>query len=290
MNITIKPITTVEESRYIEEIIIAAWGGDYSISIPDHLTITVARENGGVVLLAWDGNKPVGFCWGFLSYVVEDRGEKRLKHCSHMAAVLPEYRGKRIGEQLKWAQRDAVLALGIDHITWTYDPLEPLNGNLNIHKLGGVCSTYKRNVYGDGRDELNWGVPTDRFLIDWWLTSAWVEEHQKKVHLVQSREAWQAAGAVVVNPPNCVETVWHPLEFDPAVLQTSDLLLVAVPKDYQTVKKASETAALAWRLHTRELFESCFAAGFTAVDLLREDELSYYLLKKDFKGTIHYEN
>jgi predicted GNAT superfamily acetyltransferase len=290
MNINIKPVTTIEECRHIEEIICAAWGGDHSITIPDHVTITVAQENGGVVLIASDGDTPVGFCWGFLSYVDENGGEKRLKHCSHMAGVIPEYRGNKIGEQLKWAQRDAVLALGLDHITWTYDPLEPLNGNLNIHKLGGVCSTYKRNVYGDGRDELNWGVPTDRFLIDWWLTSTWVKEHKAKARPAQSWQAWEAMGAIVVNPPDCVEGVWHPVEFDPAVLESSEHLLVAVPKNYQTVKKASETAALAWRLHTRELFERCFAAGFTAVDLLREEALCYYLLQKDFKDTNHYED
>lgn len=290
MNIKIKPVSTIKECRQIEDIICKAWGGDYSITIPDHVTITIAKENGGVVLIATDGDTPVGFCWGFLSYVDENGAEKRLKHCSHMAGVIPEYRGKKIGEMIKWAQRDAVLAMGIDHITWTYDPLEPLNGNLNIHKLGGVCSTYKRNVYGDGRDELNWGVPTDRFLIDWWLTSPWVKEHQAKAYPAQSREAWQAMGAVVINPPNCVEHVWHPIEFNPAMLGAVGYLLVAVPKNYQAVKKASETAALAWRLHTRELFEHCFAVGYTVVDLLREDALCYYLLKKDFKRTNHYED
>ncbi|MCP4416292.1 MAG: hypothetical protein GY805_06705 [Chloroflexi bacterium] len=290
MNLKIKPVTTIEESRQIEDIICAAWGGDHSITIPDHMTITVAKENGGVVLIATDGDKPVGFCWGFLSYVVDDGGEKRLKHCSHMAGVIPEYRGKRIGEQIKWAQRDAVLALGLDHITWTYDPLEPLNGNLNIHKLGGVCSTYKRDVYGDGRDDLNWGVPTDRFLIDWWITSTWVKEHKTKAHPAKSRKEWEVMGAIVVNKPKRIENVWHPVEFNPELLGASEHLLVAVPKNYQAVKKASETAGRAWRLHTQDVFEYIFAQGYTAVDLIREDELSYYLLEKDFKVTNHYED
>lgn len=85
-----------------------------------------------------------------------------------MAAVLPAYQGLGIGERLKWAQRDAVLAQGIDLITWTYDPLESANAYLNLRKLGAVCNTYLRNVYGNLTDTLNNGLATDRFQVDWW--------------------------------------------------------------------------------------------------------------------------
>ena len=180
--IEIKPVTTITECRHIEKITEAAWNAGPEVAVPDHMTITLAKENGSVVLLAWDDDKPVGFTLGFLSYVGE---EKRLKICSHLAAVLPEYRGKHIGEQLKWAQRDYVLEMGIDHITWTYDPLATLNGRLNIHKLGATCNKYMRDVYGDGRDPLNAALPTDRFYVDWWLGSDWVKAHQTKKVLEQ---------------------------------------------------------------------------------------------------------
>ncbi len=276
--IEIRPITTIEEARHIEQIIQAAWGTDCQMAVPDHLTITIARENGGVVLLAWDGERPVGFCLGFLSYVETDEG-KRLKHCSHMAGVIPEYRGRRVGEMIKWAQRDAVLALGIDHVTWTYDPLETLNGRLNIHKLGAVCHTYKRNIYGDGHDSLNWGVPTDRFQVDWWLASERVRAHKEGTRPDLSFAEWRERGVAVVNGVTAVDGIWRPGEIDERLF-TGQKLLVAVPRDYQQVKKASVELGLAWRLHTRDIFEHAFSQDFTVTDLLVTDSLCYYLLEK----------
>lgn len=46
---------------------------------------------------------------------------------------------------------------------WTYDPLETVNGYLNLSKLGGVCTQYIENCYGEMPDILNAGLPSDRF-------------------------------------------------------------------------------------------------------------------------------
>jgi predicted GNAT superfamily acetyltransferase len=276
MSIEVRPVTTIAEGHLIEAIPCAAWEGDLTIASPEHMTITVARENGGVVLMAWDGETAVGFCLGFLSYVGQ---QKRLKHHSHVTGILPAYRGKHVGEIIKWAQRQTVLSLDIDHITWTYDPLETRNGNLNLHKLGAVCTTYKRDVYGFINDGLNQGAPTDRFYVDWWLASTWVKDHAAKTYQSQNKAEWMAAGAVIVNPPQQQESGWLPGNF---VETDTKHVLVAVPKDYQAVKRAYPEAGLSWRLHTRQIFEWAFAAGYTAVDLLVEKELCYYLLIKNW--------
>ena len=81
-----------------------------------------------------------------------------------------------IGLQLKTAQREAVLAQGIELITWTYDPLESRNAYLNIQKLGAICKLYRRNEYGDMLDELNQGMPSDRFEVEWWINSRRVSQ------------------------------------------------------------------------------------------------------------------
>ena len=281
MAIEVRPVTTVEECHLIEDITCAAWEGDISIAVPEHMTITVARENGGVVLMAWEGETAVGFCLGFLSYVGAAYGgaEKRLKHHSHLAGVLPSHRGKHVGEIIKWAQRGAVLAQDIDHMTWTYDPLETRNGNLNLHKLGAVCSTYKRDVYGFINDGLNQGSPTDRFYVDWWLGSKWVRDHAAKRYQSKSQAEWLEEEAVIANPPLQQESVWLPGDF---IESKARYVLVAVPKDYQSVKRAYPEAGLAWRLHTREIFEWAFRAGYTAVDLIVEKALCYYLLVKNW--------
>ena len=274
--IEIRAVTTIEEAGFVEMITADAWGAGPEVAVPDHLVITLAKENGGVVLLAWEDETPVGCTLGFMSYVGE---EKRLKFCSHLAAVLPEHRGKKVGEQLKWAQREAVLAMGIDHITWTHDPLETLNGRLNIHKLGAICNTYKCNVYGDAQDELNWGLPTDRFLVDWWIGSDWVAEHQLAVFPHNSLAEWQLAGAKIINPPTLVENLWQGGEVDEAVW-VEGVFLTAVPRHFQAIKKADMSLALTWRLHTRTIFERAFAQNFVVTDLLVDDALCYYVLEQ----------
>lgn len=274
--IEIRPVTTIEESRHVEQISAAAWGAGLEIAVPDHLIITLAKENGGLVQLAWEDDTPIGCTLGFLSYEGE---EKRLKFCSHIAAVLPEHRGKKVGEQLKWVQREAVLAMGIEHITWTYDPLETLNGRLNIHKLGAICHTYQCDVYGDTPDGLNWGVPTDRFYVDWWLASAWVTEHEHEVFPHNTLAEWQAAGAKLINPPMLVEGLWQAGAVDEAGFGER-VLLTAVPRNFQTIKQTSLDFALAWRLHTRAIFERAFAQGFIVTDLLVDETLCYYVLEQ----------
>ena len=282
--IDIRPIKTIKGARYVEQIIMAAWDGDCNISIPDYLTITIARENGGVVLLAWNDETPVGFCLGFLSFLGEENrvGENmKFIHYSHMAGVVPAYRGHKLGQRIKWAQRDAVLAMGIDRIVWTFDPLETLNGRLNLHKLGTVCNTYKRNVYGEGHDGLNWGVPTDRFYVDWHIESAWVQAHEDESHPLLDFAELTAVNTPIINPPFMDNGIWRAGGIDEAVFE-QERVLAAVPRNFQGVKKENMTWGLDWRMHTRELFEKAFALEFTAIDLLIEDDLCYYLMEKNF--------
>ncbi len=284
--VNIRQIQTVQlqDAKYIEDLITAAWGGGCEFAVPRYLTVTLARENGGVVLIAWDGKKPIGFCLGFLSFTGDEErvsNRTKLKHCSHMAAILPEYRGRQWGQKIKWAQRDAVLKMGIDLITWTFDPLETLNGRLNIHKLGAICTQYKRNIYGEGRDALNWGSPTDRFYVKWHIASAWVKAHEAETYQSRTVDEWTAVGVPIANTTFTTDGVRRAGDIDETAVDAKQLL-IAVPRDYLAVKKASIEWGLEWRVHTGSLFERAFEEGFTAVDLIIKNDLCYYLLEKNF--------
>jgi predicted GNAT superfamily acetyltransferase len=122
-------------------------------------------------------------------------------------------------------------------------------------------------------------VPTDRFYLNWWLASSWVKDHAARKVQSHSKDEWLAAGAVIINPSPPQESSWLPGTFTET---DAARLLVAVPKDYQTVKRAYPEAGIAWRLHTREIFEWAFAAGYTAVDLIVDKALCYYLLVKNW--------
>ena len=94
------------------------------------------------------------------------------KHGSHQLAVLPEFRRRGLGLELKLAQRDAVLSQGMtDWVTWTFDPLQRVNAIFNLERLGATSQTYIKNAYGELDDDLNIGLTTDRVQVDWDLTS-----------------------------------------------------------------------------------------------------------------------
>src|SRR5215218_2478093 len=105
-NITIRVINELAEMRAVEELQKEIWGiPDLDVVPLTHLV--AAREAGGVLIGAFDGETLVGFVYGFPSF---ERGE--MAHHSHMLAVKPGFRNFDLGQRLKLAQRDHVKAQG----------------------------------------------------------------------------------------------------------------------------------------------------------------------------------
>ena len=283
MPIEIRPLDTIEDMLEIEELQRQVWPGSDADIVPAHLLLTVAH-NGGVVLGASEGEKLVGFVLGFLGTdsASPDRvAMARLKHCSHMLGVLPGHRDRGIGFELKLAQRQAVIDQGIRLITWTYDPLMSGNAYLNTRKLGAICRRYHRNVYGDMRDELNIGLPSDRFEVDWWVTSARVVSRVEKARPPLDFAHYLAAGAEKVNPASLDERdLLVPSEGETAMSGT--VALVEIPADFLGLRLADEKLAVAWRDQTRSIFERAFADGYIVTDFVHFKEerfpRSYYVL------------
>jgi len=283
-SISIRPLTTIEEAQICEELQRQAWGMSELEIVPAPLLLTAAK-NEGLLLGAFDGGRMIGFTFGFLGAdPAKRRGlpvRNRIKLCSHMTAVLPEYQNRGIGYSLKLAQREHTLDKSVNLITWTYDPLEARNAMLNIAKLGAVCHTYLRNVYGTMNDSLNAGLPTDRFEVEWWIASQRV-----KVRLSRQRSRLKldlaiSGGAQVLSPAAFASdgTPWPSAWQQP----TSLMALVEIPANFQALKRKDIALAQAWRQHTRELFEACFAAGYIVTDFLYETAgwpRSFYLLTR----------
>ncbi len=283
--ITIKLLENYAEIEQTEEIQRQVWPGSEADIVPAHV-IVVAAQNGGVVLGAYDGDKMVGFAYGFLGMVPTADGE-HIKHCSHQVGVLPEYRADGVGFKLKRAQWQVVRNQGIDLITWTYDPLLSLNANLNIAKLGAVCNTYKREYYGEMRDGLNVGLPSDRFQVDWWLHSERVQkrlsrEARKKLDLAH----FLAAETFKVNTTHLNATGWEVPDAENVHLppETADrpaIVMVEIPTDFLALKAADPELGMRWRMHTREIFEALFARQYLVTDyiyLSGNQARGYYIL------------
>jgi predicted GNAT superfamily acetyltransferase len=279
-DIYIRALKDTTEFHRCEELQRQVWGMEDTSVVPLHLLLT-AHKNGGLVLGAFDEQGTmVGFVFGFLG--MTDQGQ--VKHCSHMAGVLPKYRGQQIGYRLKLAQRKHVLAQGLDLATWTYDPLEGTNASLNIGKLGVICRTYLPNVYGDTGIQLHLGLPTDRFEIEWWVRSRRVEERLGGRHEKLTLDKALSMGAEKVNRT----------EFDGRGLLRSEMndrapggkaVLIEIPADFQALKSADLGLAREWQAQTREIFENCFGAGYVATDFISEvqgkQRRSFYLLQRD---------
>lgn len=164
MNILIRDIDDVAEMRAVEELQKEVWGiPDLDVVPLTHLV--AAKEAGGVLIGAFDGDTLVGFVYGFPSY---ERGQ--LAHHSHMLAVLPAYRNYDLGRRLKFAQRDRVKAQGIELISWTFDPLQSLNAHFNFNKLGVIADRYLPDFYGQDPASFLHQTGTDRLWVSWFVS------------------------------------------------------------------------------------------------------------------------
>lgn len=237
MNDAVRLLETPAEIAATEELQRAVWPGSDLEIVPAHVLITAAH-NGGLVAGAFAGERLAGFVWGFLGW--DDRADPpRLKHCSHMLGVHPAFRNRGLGEALKRFQFEHVQRQGLRLITWTYDPLLARNAQLNIARLGAVCNTYLRDAYGRLGDELNAGLITDRFQVDWWID------------------------APAARPAGEPDTVRY-----------------EIPEDLLALKRADPARALAWRLESREMFETLFAAGYTVTGFERGAGRAAYILQR----------
>jgi predicted GNAT superfamily acetyltransferase len=281
--IELRILHSPEEMRAAEKLQEEIWLG--APPVPDHLLIT-AGHNGGINIGAYDSSKLVGLAFGFVGIYQHD-DQTAIKHCSHVLAVLPEYRDQGVGYALKQAQRLVVQKQGIQLITWTYDPLESRNAYLNLHKLGAICKLYRRNEYGDMLDDLNQGMPSDRFEVEWWVNSRRVNrrlagEQRNKLTL----EHYVEGDVRPINMTKLNEAGWPVPHQDQMDLiedpfNRPAITLLEFPANFQAMKAADNELAKDWRMYTRILFELFFINGYLVTDMFYEPgdpARSYYVL------------
>lgn len=284
MTILIRPLNSLSEFRAVEHLQRQVWEtGDLEVA-PLHMLTTVVH-NGGLLLGAFDEDVLVGFVFGFLGTDETNPNRPaltRLKHCSHMLGVLPAYRDQGLGYQLKLAQREFVLKQGIRLVTWTYDPLESRNARLNIARLGAVCHTYRRNIYGEMADALNAGLPSDRFQVEWWITSARIQERLFGQRAALVLDSFLSADTPILNPSEVAPDDGLPRPAHEPLSSRGTFALIEIPSDFQAIKAHDMVLARAWRQQTRELFEQAFADGYLVTDFFREilegRERSFYAI------------
>jgi predicted GNAT superfamily acetyltransferase len=216
-------IETVDDVAGVETalgVFRAVWGKGASTDVDTYVAIV---RHGGYMSVARAGGLPIGAAFGFVS----DGG--RGLH-SHIAAVVPAHAGRGVGRSIKLHQRAWAAAHGLEHITWTFDPLVRRNAWFNLVRLGAEVIGYHVNYYGMIDDAINGGDETDRLEVRWSVNDAC------------------PAGAVGAG-------------------QARDHRLVATPADIESLRATDPAEAVAWRLRMRESLGSSMAAGARVVGL-----------------------
>jgi predicted GNAT superfamily acetyltransferase len=169
-----------DEFEACVQLQIDTWGMDTSEVIP-RKTFFLSQKIGGQVMGAFDTDLPgspanggpeslIGFAMSLPGVKIENAQPQPYLH-SHMLAVREPYRNRGLGAQLKRHQRVEALSRNLRRMEWTFDPLEIKNAHLNIHKLGAIVRCYHVNFYGVSSSRLQAGLPTDRLVAEWFLSS-----------------------------------------------------------------------------------------------------------------------
>ena len=269
----IRELTTIDECRAVAALEKDVWGYTDAEDVVPPPVLIVSVKRGGILLGAFD---EAGVMKGFV-YSIPSVKDGRLAQWSHMLGVTKEARDAGLGLRLKLAQRERSLAMGVDLVEWTYDPLQALNAHLNFAKLGVVVEEYEENIYGESSSPLHSGSPTDRFVAEWKLTALHVERRIAAGGIGIMRDA-SVAQAPVVNP-SLTAAPW--LAPGPANLALdAPRLLVEIPVGYADMQLEHPPLALEWRMATRQIFQHYFARGYRVVDffLSRAAGRGQYLL------------
>ncbi len=258
--ITVHPIDTLQRARDAAELFDRVWGEQRVIGTP---LLWAMASHGGQVLGAFRGDELVGAQVGVIGLV-----DGRTTLHSHITGVLPEAQHHGVGWMLKAAQREWCLEHGIEHVTWTFDPMVARNAYFNLVKLRAVAVRFHRNYYGEMQDAFNRGDRSDRLEVLWELRSDRVLQALGLADL-DDRQGDSGSGAILVAADG--RPAHAPLVPD------APSTWVFVPPTYHQMREEDPDLARVWRDAVGDALESAFDQDFRAVGF---DRRAGYLLER----------
>jgi chorismate synthase len=252
----------------------AVWALE-DVEITSAIQMIATCYAGGLVHIAETAaGQAVGFAYAFPAL----RGGAPHLH-SDMLAVLPDHQKRGVGARLKWAQREDALSRGLSLITWTYDPLQARNANLNLRRLGGVAVEYLPNFYGITTSALHHGLPTDRLLVRWDLDGERVRE--------RAGAGEPPPTVPVPSSPRINEVKWQagwPISSEPRLDLEAPELLLEIPPDWDVLCQAAPRVAEGWQARVARAFQTYLIRGYIVADFAPTEEggrrRPFYLLGK----------
>src|SRR5690625_3989681 len=129
-SVSYRQLTRMDELVNCAAIEEQVWGEGI---VPPHM-LRAVTSMGVLAVGAFDRDTMIGFVVGFRG-VLQRSGTEIPVHHSHVAAVLPDYRGQGIGVGLKRTQARLALQHGVHIRTLTIDPKRDCIATLTIHSI-----------------------------------------------------------------------------------------------------------------------------------------------------------
>ena len=288
--VTYRKLTTSSEMMAVEDLQRVIWQLPEIELIPVHFLMALSRD-GGLVVGAFDGDDLVGFLVGYLGTDQEDLSRPamtRLKHSTYMMGVHPDYKELDLEFQMKRIQRQHAIDNDVRRITWICDPLRRDEVDLGIRRLGAISSKYIRDYFAVPQDEIEFGLPSDRIQVDWFVNSRRVQSRVDKLRGSLDLANFLGGGAQRIYGTHLDSSaVLLPDEEDFNL--EGAILLAEIPYEIELITERSPQAAQTWRYFSRKVFESAFAQGYIITDFvsLQDEDFprSYYVLSHG-EGTL----
>jgi predicted GNAT superfamily acetyltransferase len=260
--IRLRPFTTHAEFQSCVDLQRDIWGLEQSEIVPTTL-LHVVEQIGGVAVGAYDTDDTLlGFVFGITGLRDGD-----LVHWSHMLGVREATRNHGVGRMLKEHQRDAMRAIGVKRIYWTFDPLQSKNAHFNINRLHAVVDSYVADMYGKTGSPLHLGMATDRIV-------ARIDTTPKATSFTPIATD---RGLPVLTPfPHLDDTTLSLGDRAP------DTILIEIPENILDVLETAPANAQIWRTAVRDHFQWALARQYQVSSVYRNANTvrSYYVLNK----------
>ncbi|HZM82956.1 MAG TPA: hypothetical protein VFC19_45145 [Candidatus Limnocylindrales bacterium] len=252
--VKLSEVTDLAGFAAVQQLFDGIWRPD-----PGNPTVTTEllralTKSGNYLVAAHRDDRMVGACVAFFG----PPGEAMLH--SHIAGVIPDLIGRGVGLALKLHQREWALDRGVRTITWTFDPLVSRNAYFNLVKLGARAAEYLPDFYGGMHDGINAGDDSDRLLIQWDLHSPEAGETSAEGAVVALGRAEDGGPAGALDPAGDAET-----------------LLVAVPRDVETLRAKDPALARRWRSALRKVLWPLMDGGARITGF---DKAGWYIVRR----------
>lgn len=260
--IDIRPLRSVAECHAAAALQRDVWGGDYTDVVPATL-LHVVDYVGGLAAGAFDeSGELLGFVFG-----VSGVRDGDLVHWSHMLGVRVSARNLGLGRRLKEYQRDALRAIGVKRILWTFDPLMAKNAYFNLNRLGAKVVEYVPDMYGTSTSPLHLGMPTDRLIVCLETTMREPEIRSTEPRAAPVFTAFPRLNDVTASRDG----------------KLPEHALIEIPAEVLETLAQSPSSARTWRLAVRDYFQWALARGYVVTGVRRDAAAnrSFYVLERE---------